>query len=713
MKNGSEDGIILRVKKVLLTCAIFLSCEQDSSQRLTLCPLFSDGMVLQRDTIVSLWGQCDPDQLVTLNSSWGVSDSTRSDQNGDWIAKISTTNETGPHTLTIKSGEWAKEIRDVLFGEVWLAAGQSNMEMDFDYCCNTTDNAIQELANANYSMIRMFNVKKSLEYEPTRNVEGQWAMAVGNDMESFSAVGYFFAKRLHEDLGVPIGIIHSSWGGSTLEAWTSHDVLATLDEYEDDLSDLANDIKENEKAREWFSPYSSIALPSAGWDLYLHDYIKKKSPDIDYLGYFLDGWQELDEIGKERINDIDSDENWMPLDKQGTVDETFETTNFKGVALFRNQFQVHDVNASHMLTIEPEKNLPWGLWEYDVYVNSQKVASSLIDVKKDDYKFIKSNHTINIHSSILKSGENQLVLRIIGHPSMGDISIQTSNGKQIKFDIGWECSLIAEEWYQLNDYKYPYTSLYFHGNHDVDYSSQPKKTIVSHGSLGTLFNGMMNPLIPYAIKGVIWYQGESNVGNGGPEFKSFDTLMPLMINDLRERWGRELPFYFAQIAPYFNYNGMSPYFRDVQRGLLRIPNTGMVVTLDIGENYDIHPSNKHDVGERFARLALSDQYGKDIVASGPLLKSAKMNDGRVTVDFFHIGSGLVIDQSNRSAFELAGKDRKFLEATIINHGEYLEAYSEGISRPKYLRYAFSDTAYATLFNLEGLPGSSFFTRIKD
>jgi len=158
---------------------------------------------------------------------------------------------------------------------------------------------------------------------------------------------------------------------------------------------------------------------------------------------------------------------------------------------------------------------------------------------------------------------------------------------------------------------------------------------------------------------------------------------------------------------------MSPYFRDVQRGLLRIPNTGMVVTLDIGENYDIHPSNKHDVGERFARLALSDQYGKDIVASGPLLKSAKMNDGRVTVDFFHIGPGLVIDQSNRSAFELAGKDRKFLEATIINHGEYLEAYSEGISRPKYLRYAFSDTAYATLFNLEGLPGSSFFTRIKD
>ncbi len=114
MKNGAEDGIILRVKKVLLTCAIFLSCEQDSSQRLTLCPLFSDGMVLQRDTIVSLWGQCDPDQLVTLNSSWGVSDSTRSDQNGDWIAKISTTNETGPHTLTIKSGEWAKEIRDVL-----------------------------------------------------------------------------------------------------------------------------------------------------------------------------------------------------------------------------------------------------------------------------------------------------------------------------------------------------------------------------------------------------------------------------------------------------------------------------------------------------------------------------------------------------------------------------------------------------------------------
>ena len=699
------------MNKPILVIFIFISCGKDEDHAISLSPLFSDGMVMQRDTLVPIWGKCNPNQLVTFNSSWGSAETIHSNDNGDWSVSVPTTREPGPHSFTITSGKGIKKINDILFGEVWLAAGQSNMEMDFDYCCNTTDNASQELASANYPLIRMFNVKKALEFEPTREVEGQWIKAVGKDITSFSAVGYFFAKSLYEKLGVPVGLIHSSWGGSNLEAWTSHDVLKMVNEYENDLRSLPNEINENKKAREWFSNHVSRVLPSSGWDLYLDNYIKKKDPGIDYLSYFLDDWKELDDMGRKRINNP-SDGHWLPIPNGRTVDETFGTTDFIGVVLFKNQFKVQDPDDGYMIDIKLGDDIPWGMWEYDVYINSKKVASSLMDVNKDDYTFTKPDRTVEIDPSYLIEGINQLMLRIIGYPSVGNISLSTSDGILINLERPWECSLIAEEWYQIEDYKYPYTSLYFYDK-EVDLSSQPEKTIISHHSKGVLFNGMINPLIPYSIKGVIWYQGESNIGNGGPEFKIYKNLMPMMIYDLRRRWDIDLPFYFAQIAPYFNYGGMLPYFRDAQTGLLSIQNTGMVVTMDIGETYDIHPSNKHDVGERFARLILSDQYGIDIVSSGPLYKSTRMAGDRVLVEFEHVGSGLLLVDSKWSEFEIAGEDTIYFGANVQNKGGYLEVYSDAVKNPRYLRYAYSDTSSATLFNLEGLPASSFSTIIKN
>ena len=709
MFNRLNSSIINKPILVLFT---IMSCGQDKEHELILSSLFTDGMVLQRDTLASIWGRSTPNQTVILNSSWGSTDSIQSDSNGDWVVRIPTNSTPGPHSFTITSGKSIKKINDVLFGEVWLAAGQSNMEMDFDYCCNTTDMASKELANASYPMIRMFNVKKALEYEPTSNVEGQWVRAVGKDITSFSAVGYFFAKRLHQELDIPVGVIHSSWGGSNLETWTSYDALKTIKEYEEDLRSLAGDIKENKKAVEWFSKYSSRVLPSSGWDLYLGNFYDAKDPYIDYLSYFFDDWKELDDMARKRMSDISAG-YWLPINHGKTVDETFKTTDFKGVALFKNQFNVKDLNDSHAIDIKPPHDLSGGLWEYDVYVNSQKVASSLIGMKKDDYAFIKSDCTVEIDSSCLIEGNNELLIRIIGHPSVGGISLSDSEGKEINLDQQWECSLVAEEWYQIEDYKYPYTSFYFYDK-KVDFSNQPKKTIINHNSKGILFNGMINPLIPYSIKGVIWYQGESNVGNGAPEFKVYKDLMSTMIKDIRSRWGIiDLPFYFAQIAPYFNYGGMSPYFRDAQTELLSIQNTGMVVTIDIGEAYDIHPSNKHDVGERFARLALSKQYGFNLISSGPLYKGFKTNNERVLVEFEHVGSGLLMVDTKRSEFEIAGEDTIYFDARVETKGDYLEVYSDVVKSPKYLRYAYSDTASATLFNIEGLPASSFSIVIKN
>ena len=185
--------------------------------------------------------------------------------------------------------------------------------------------------------------------------------------------------------------------------------------------------------------------------------------------------------------------------------------------------------------------------------------------------------------------------------------------------------------------------------------------------------------------------------------------MPKIIKDWRKRWGYEFPFYFAQIAPYFNYNGMSPYFRDAQKDLLKVAKTGMVVTSDIGELYDIHPSNKHDVGERFAMLALNNDYNKNIVASGPLFKSSKVDNNKIILKFDHIGSGLVLNESIQE-FEIAGKNKKYIKARVINKKNYLEIYSDNIENPVFVRYAWSDTSTASLFNSEGLPASSFSTQ---
>ena len=197
--------------------------------------LFSDGMVLQRDTTVAIWGQALPESIVYLSPSWGNIIKVKSDSNGFWKAFSKTTNDQKNHSLQIKSGKDKINIRNILFGEVWLASGQSNMEMDFDYCCNSTDSAQHVLGNDIFNNIRMFNVKKRYSLHPSSDIDGRWVEAVKDSIKSFSAVGYFFAKKLHKTIGVPIGIIHASWGGSDVESWISKKNLKSIKKFEKDL----------------------------------------------------------------------------------------------------------------------------------------------------------------------------------------------------------------------------------------------------------------------------------------------------------------------------------------------------------------------------------------------------------------------------------------------------------------------------------------------
>ena len=699
------------MKYILLLNVLILSCEKPP-KHLSLSSLFSDGMVLQRESSVSIWGEAQPNQRINIVSSWGSQSSSISDNKGNWTIYLDTKNAGGPHSLDITSQKEKIKINDVLIGEVWLAAGQSNMEMDFEYCCNTTDKSEYEISTANYPNIRMFNVKKHLSYEPTKLINGKWSPAVGNKIIPLSAVGYFFAKNLYNELNIPIGIIHASWGGSRAEAWASHDILKTITNYKKELKEYENITKNNQSARNWFSKFKSIPLPSSNMDLLLGEFLRVKVPEMDYLSYYINDWNNLDLILEDRTINAKK-MNWLQLNKANSIDKELKTENFSGLTLFKNSFQIKNPNEALYLNVKPEENMPWGLWEYDIYINQNRITSSLLEKNKSNYLFKKPNLNYSINPDFINKGMNEIIVRVIGLSRLGDISILSNDKSKVKIEDIWEYNILAEEFFQVDNYIYPYTSLFFYKDENINFSKIPKRTVVNHHTIGTLFNGMLNPIIPYQIKGVIWYQGETNAEQGGPQFDNYKELMPKIIKDWRNRWGYEFPFYFAQIAPYFNYNGISPYFREAQSDLLKVPKTGMVVTLDIGENYDIHPSNKHDVGKRFARLALKNDYNKNFIALGPEFKNSQIIGNKIIINFNNIGSGLLLKESNYQEFEISNLNKKFIKAIVINKRSFLEVYSDKIKKPAYVRYAWSDTSSAILYNLEGLPAASFSTEFKN
>ena len=296
-------------------------------------------------------------------------------------------------------------------------------------------------------------------------------------------------------------------------------------------------------------------------------------------------------------------------------------------------------------------------------------------------------------------------MRAIDAEDVGEIIVPMtlSNDNNIKVSLNgnWKYKLIAE----IYNNKF-----YLYGINNIDFNSRIKTIKLNSGAPTVLYNGMINPLVPYTIKGVIWYQGESNVGRAD----QYENLFPAMIRDWREKWNYDFPFYYVQIAPYqYNINkdsslDQSQELREAQRNSLKTKNTGMVVTMDIGNFNNIHPSNKQDIGSRLARLALSNNYSINIVPSGPIFNGLKVIGSKLILEFENPGSRL-ISKGDLLGFEIAGADKKyvFANATIINN--QVELYSDKIKNPLYARYAWKDKAVPSLFNLEGLPASSFTT----
>ena len=686
--------------------SIIISCGNFKKNQFELPSLFSDGMVLQRDTLVTVLGKYLPNQKINILCSWGFDTTTFSDSSGHWKTKLKTNSATSPQIITLSTLNEFHKIKDVLLGEVWIASGQSNMEQTFNYCCNTTDSSDSEVLSANFPNIRMYNVKKALSNNPLDNTEGEWVSAIGENIIDFSAAGYFFAKNLHKELDVPIGIIHASWGSSNIQSWTSKEVLMNLDEFAKKFKTLQSDSIKYEKTSRWYSRFKSNHSGSGAWDLFLSSDIL---PDIGYFDFFVPSWAKLDNIGHQEIKGYKSDyKYWKELDDKQIIKPIFNNPNFSGIVLFKNHFTINSkASKEYFIMIGPNEGAPFKLWEYDIYINGKKQGSSLINLEGREYQFNKSLSSYKINPDVLNIGDNTIIIRVMGYASLGNIKIKISNNDSINFSNNWKVKLLAEEAFQIENFKYPYTAFYDYSNSDIKFEDIPEKFFLTHNTPSTLYNGMMAPLLNYTIKGFIWYQGESNVGEGGKSHSLYKTIFPLMVSNLRGFHGKNMPFYYAQLANYFNYGGMLPYFRQIQSELLKIKNTGMIVTLDIGENYDFHPSNKHDVGKRFALLALNRTYGIKTLDSGPVLNELDFDGKYANLYFKKTGSGLKLSYEDKSWFEIAGEDKIYFESDVNVYKNFLQLSSNYVQNPKFVRYAWSDTAKATLFNIEGLPASPF------
>lgn len=656
---------------LVLTCILFfISCNKSNKvtekKALALKGLFSDHMVIQQQDEVAFWGNYNPNGEVTVSGSWGEETSVTSDAEGNWKLDLSTPEAGGPFEVSIVTLDTTITLKDVLIGEVWLASGQSNMEMPLQGFLpkEPIDNYQEEVAAADYPEIRYFDVGRAISASPEKEFVGQWNITNPETASQFSAAGYFFAKKLHKELGVPIGVITSSWGGTPVESWMSKKKISALNEFGEVLETLK---EENIKAyKDWYSKFPAVAVPNTPED-----------------------WEKLD-LGDADYSSVDfNDSDWGTTDLTQEVEDLVSTSN-DGIFWFRKAIIIDDISSDYLLSI------PDGIDDMDnAYVNGKAIGSTI---------GWNTPRSYNIPKSVLVKGENIFAIQVIdngGHGGfMGKVSLTNNTSKKrIPIMEGWKFSQFAG---------IEGSNFLLFGKNTEALKNPPAGIesfkLDSH-TPSVLFNGMINPLIPYNIKGAIWYQGESNVGRDEQYLK----LFPGMIEDWRERWNSDFSFYFVQIAPFTYNNELSPALRDAQRKSLKTPKTGMAITMDIGLPKSIHPGNKQDVGDRLARLALAKDYGKDIVASGPLYKSHSITGNKINIEFDYSEGGLMTKESDLSGFEIAGDDKKFRSAKAKIIDGKIEVSSTSIQKPKYVRYGWKDFIKGTLFNIDGLPASSFTT----
>lgn len=612
--------------------------------------IIRDSMVLQRDAKLNIWGWATVGERVAVTFE-GNRYTTSTSAQGKWRLELPAMKAGGPYTMTI-SGKNTIVLKDILVGDVWFCSGQSNMVHQMNIHDVTYAN---DIATANNPEIRQFLIPTLISLEGPKDdlPKGSWTPAVGEQVRPFSAVAYFFAQKLYEKYRVPIGIINASVGGTPIEAWTSEQGLK-------DFPALMHTISQN-KDTAYVNGVNRAAnaarRPRLSHDKGLSGPKPWYAPD-----YVPIGWRTINIPGY-----------W---EDQGIKD-------LNGVVWYRREI---DLPAS--MAGKPAKVFLGRIVDADVlYINGKQVGATTYQYPQRRYK---------VPAGLLQAGKNVFVVKVTNSAGKGGFVPDKPY-----------CIFTGTDTVDLKGY--------WHYSVAEVFAAQvpPPAGINAQNQPTALYNAMIAPIIQFPVKGILWYQGESNAGR--PE--EYAALLPALVKDWREKFSNlNAPFIYAQLPNFMEVNYLPSesnwaILRQSQLKALRVPNTAMTVNIDLGEWNDIHPDNKKDVGERMALAAQRLAYGEDIVHSGPIYRSHTIEGNKVVISFSHVGGGLITNDGEQlSEFSIAGQDNKFVWATAEIKGDKVIVWSDGIPNPQYVRYAWADNPEnPNLYNKEGLPASPFST----
>lgn len=609
--------------------------------------IFSDNMVLQRNLNVKLWGSADPGEKLSVSFN-GQKLRAKADKTGEWSVILEPMKAGGPFAMTIR-GKNEIILKNILIGDVWICSGQSNMQMKV----SESNNAEKEIEKANYPNIRLFDVPRKVSNVPIDSMPNtSWKICTPKNIKNFSAVGYYFGRDLQKEIDVPIGLIHSSWGGTCVETWTSKASITKLPQYEDfgtridnyDVTTMAQKYEDDLKEALGGFPEKEMGMEE-----------KWMMPNTDRSDWFSMILPTLwENAGYNRLNG----RVWFSYDFNLSAEELDTVSKL-------NLGKIHD------------SDITW--------VNGKKVGG--LNWAND----IERVYTVP--AQVLKLGTNNISVRVEDKYYKGGFA---SKADKLFLQLGQKKIPLSGEWKFKVDTVIP------------DFKPFPNDVP------SLLYNAMINPLISYGIKGAIWYQGESNTPRSKEYEITFPNMIKNWREDWQQGNFPFLFVQLANFKKAKNTTQDDAWaeLRETQTKTLSLKNTGMAVAIDVGDAHNIHPLNKQDVGKRLMLSALKVAYGKDIVHSGPVYKSMQIEGNKAIISFDHTSSGLLVNNKHGyiNEFEIAGVDKKFHWAKAKLEGDKIRVWSDKVKKPVAVRFGWAcNPADFNLYNKEGLPASPFRT----
>lgn len=637
--------------------AISLIFPQLTSAAIQLNGVFNDHMVLQRDQPVPIWGDANAGEKITVLFQ-GQHKETVADASGKWSVKLDPMPvNTTPAVLTVR-GSNEVLVNDVLVGEVWLCSGQSNMAMTVGATLKDPKYT-EDVIGANFPLIRQGLVPKNPAIQPQDSVPVSWTVCSADTVKTFSATAYYFARKLHQEMGVPVGIIDSSVGATSALFWTGKDMLDT----DPDFKALAD----RDLALAQSFPDSLKAFPGK-----------------------MTAWEEAN--GRAEPANLGEKQGWMNADtdmsgwQPGKIGAKWSDLGLPngGVAWVRKAIDLAPNQAGQTLQLTLGYNLNQ---TFTVYWNGIKVE----DFGLASAAFASGPTVLSIPGSDVKAGSNMLAIRFVPHlgslsPALPKSAATNDDSYSVKVESTFPP--LAKE------------------------AQAARPLPPKDGRITTLYNGMIQPLSPFAIRGAVWYQGENDVGTAS----KYQHLLSLLIKGWRSHWNEGDFAFLIQQLP--NYGDQGPAkttwagLREAQWKVSQsVPNTAISVGIDIGMSHDLHPADKRDIGTRLANVALNRVYGKKVVCSGPVMASfTKDEQGSFHVKFVHNGALRTQDNKAPAQFTVAGEDHQFQDATAAIKGDEVVVASSLVPKPVALRYAWiNDPVGVNLTDESGLPTAPFRT----